>query len=41
MGVLDMWASFTITACTFIIAISVHECLNDYWEYRKYKDGLK
>ena len=41
MGVLDMWAFLTITSCVFIIAIAVHECLESYWSYRKYKDGLK
>lgn len=41
MGVLDMWAFLTITPSVFIIAIAVHECLESYWSYRKYKDGLK
>lgn len=41
MGVLDMWAFLTIVPSVFIIAIAVHECLDSYWEYRKYKDGLR
>jgi hypothetical protein len=36
-----MWAFLTIVPSVFIIAVAVQECLNDYWEYRKHKDGLK
>lgn len=38
MGVLVMWAFLTITACTFIIAITVHDCLERYWEYQEHKE---
>ena len=41
MGVLDMWVFLTIVPSVFIIAIAVYECLESYWSYRKYKDGLR
>lgn len=34
-----MWAFFTITACTLIVAVTVHDCLERYWEYKEHKDG--
>ena len=36
-----MWAFLTIVSSVSIIAIAVHDCLDSYWEYRKYKDELK
>lgn len=30
-----MWAFLTITACTFIIAITVHDCYMAYLDNRK------
>ena len=30
-----MWAFLTITACTFIIALTVHDCLDRFWEYKE------
>ena len=36
-----MWAFLTMIICVPVIAITVYECLESYWKYRKYKDGLK
>lgn len=30
-----MWAFLTITTCTFIIALTVHDCLERFWEYKE------
>lgn len=35
-----MWAFLTIVPSVLIIAIAVCECLESYWSYRKYKEGL-
>lgn len=31
-----MWACFTITACTFIIAMTVHDCFMRYYDYKEH-----